>query len=71
MPYKELCCCCLVAKLCLTLCDPMDIAHPAALSLGFSRQEYWIMLPFPSPGALLYHPEIKPASPALADILYH
>ena len=24
-------------------------AHQAALSLGFSRQEYWSGLPFPSP----------------------
>ena len=31
---------CLVAKLCLTLCGPMDyIAHQASLSMGFSRQE--------------------------------
>ena len=29
---------------CLTLC----IAHQAPLSLGFSRQEYWSGLPFPS-----------------------
>ena len=32
---------------CLTLCDP--IAHQALLFLGFSRQEYWSGLPFPSP----------------------
>ena len=34
----------------------------APLSLGFSRQEYWSGLPFPSPGHLSY-PGIKPASP--------
>ena len=33
---------------CLTLCDPIDRAHRAPLSLGFSRQEYWSGLPFPS-----------------------
>ena len=26
------------------------VAHPAPLSMGFSRQEYWRGLPFPSPG---------------------
>ena len=31
---------------CLTLCDP---SYQAPLSLGFSRQEYWSGLPFPSP----------------------
>ena len=34
---------------CLTLCDPIDAAHQAPLSLGFSRQEHWSGLPFPSP----------------------
>ena len=51
---------CSVAHLCLTLCDPM-----APLSLGFSRQEYWSELPFPSPGDLPA-PEIKHYVPALA-----
>ena len=32
--------------------------------MGFSRQEYWSGLLFPSPGDLSY-PEINPASPAL------
>ena len=31
------CCCCLVAQLCLTVCDPMDLACQAPLSM----QEYW------------------------------
>ena len=31
-----------------TLCDPWTIAHQAPLSMGFSRQEYWSALPFPS-----------------------
>ena len=26
------------------------VACPAPLSMGFSRQEYWSRLPFPSPG---------------------
>ena len=34
---------------CPTLCDPMDISPPGSPSLGFSRQEHWSGLPFPSP----------------------
>ena len=33
-------------QLCAT---PQTAAHQAPLSLGFSRQEYWSGLPFPSP----------------------
>ena len=63
--------CCLVAKSCPTLCDPMDYSPPAPLSVEFSRQDYWSGLPFPSPGDLP-DPGIKPMSTALAGhILYH
>ena len=42
-----------VAHLCLTFCDPMDSSLPQSpLSMGFSRQEYWSGLSFPSPGNL-------------------
>ena len=34
---------------CPTLCDPIDGSPPGSLSLGFSRQEHWSGLPFPSP----------------------
>ena len=35
---------------CVRLCaTPETAAHPAPLSLGFSRQEHWSGLPFPSP----------------------
>ena len=34
---------------CPTLCDPIDGNHQAPPSLGFSRQEHWSGLPFPSP----------------------
>ena len=34
---------------CPTLCDPIDSSHLAPPSLGFSRQEHWSGLPFPSP----------------------
>ena len=35
---------------CPTLCDPIDGSPQAPSSLGFSRQEHWSGLPFPSPG---------------------
>ena len=34
---------------CPTLCDPIDGSPPGSPSLGFSRQEHWSGLPFPSP----------------------
>ena len=34
---------------CPTLCDPIDSSPPGSPSLGFSRQEHWSGLPFPSP----------------------
>ena len=37
-------------QFCLTLCDPMDVAWQALLSVGFSRQEYWSGLSCPPPG---------------------
>ena len=43
---------------------PWTVAHQALPSMGFSRQEYWSGLPFPSPGDLL-NPRIEPRSPAL------
>ena len=36
----------LVTQSCLTLCDPMDCAYEAPLSMEFSRQEYWSRMPF-------------------------
>ena len=51
---------------------PWTVARQAALSMGFSRQEYWSGLPCPFPGDLS-DPGIKPTSllsPALwADSL--
>ena len=47
---------------------PLTAAHQAPLSMGFSRQEYWSGLLFPSSGDLL-DPRIKPTTlvfPALA-----
>ena len=39
----------LSCQLCPTLCDPIDGSPPGPPSLGFSRQEHWSALPFPSP----------------------
>ena len=48
---------------------PWTVAHQAPPSVGFSRQEYWSALLFPSPGDLS-NPGIEPRSPALqADAL--
>ena len=48
---------------------PWTAAHQAPPPMGFSRQEYWSGLSFPSPGDLP-NPGIKPRSPALqADAL--
>ena len=53
-----------VAQLCLTLCDPMDGSLPGSAIHGFSRQEYWSGLPFPSPGDIP-NPGIEPGSATL------
>ena len=50
-----------VAQSCPTLCSSL---HQAPPSMGFSRQEYWSGLLFPSSGNLP-DPGIEPRSPAL------
>ena len=48
---------------------PWTVAYRGPLSMGFSRQEYWSGLPFPSPGDPPNR-GIKPRSPTLrADAL--
>ena len=48
---------------------PWTVAYQAPPTMGFSRQEYWSGLPFPSPGDLP-NPGIEPGSPTLeADAL--
>jgi len=48
---------------------PWTVVYQASLSMGFSRQEYWSGLPFPSPGDLP-DPGMEPGSPVLeADVL--
>ena len=57
----KVCVCVSLVQLFVTL---WTVAHQAPLSMGFSRQEYWSGLPFPSPGDLP-DPEIEPESAAL------
>ena len=49
---------------CISVTDSLRShgAHKAPLSMGFSRQEYWSGLPFPSPGGLP-NPGIELGSP--------
>ena len=59
---------CVQSRQLLQLCEPTDSIPQAALSVGFSRQEYWSGLPHWPPGNLS-NPGIKPKrlmSPALA-----
>ena len=52
----------LAQSVCTVVSDsvaPWTVAHQAPQPMGFSRQEYWGGLPFPSAGVLA-HPEIKP-----------
>ena len=59
---------CVCAQSYPTLGTLWTIARQAPLSMGFSRQEYWSGLPFPSPGDLP-DPRIEPeslVSPVLA-----
>ena len=56
----------LVAKSCPTLGTAWTVTCQAPLSIGFSRQEYWSGLPFPSPGDLPNSGiEPRSSSPAL------
>ena len=49
---------------CPTLCDPIDGTHQAPPSLGFSGQEHWSGLPFPSP---MHESEVAQSCPTLSD----
>ena len=59
-------------QLCPTCCNPMNHSLPGSSSMGFSSQQHWNGLPFPSPGDLP-NPGIKLASlasPALAGSFF-
>ena len=57
--------CCLVTKLCLTVCNPMDCSQSDSSIHVISQVEYWNGLPFAIPGDLP-NPGIESMSPALA-----
>ena len=57
-------CCSLVTKSCLIRLQSHELYSQAPLSMGFTRQESWSELPFPSPKDLP-DPGIEPASPTL------
>ena len=62
-------CVCSIAQSCPILCDPMDIACQAPLSMGFLRQKYWSGVPLPSPGDRP-KPGIELASPVAPALAY-
>ena len=65
MPYLVICAVlCLVTQLYPTLQPHGLVACQAPLSMGFSRQEHWSGLPFPSPGDLP-NPGNEPRPPTL------
>ena len=59
----------LAAKSCPTLVTPWTVTFQVPLPMGFSRQEYWSGLPFPSPGDLP-DPGIEPGLLHCRKILY-
>ena len=63
--YQFLKGCCLVAKVCLILCDPRDCNPPGFSVHGISQARILDGLPFPFPGDTP-DPGVEPASPALA-----
>ena len=63
------CCCCLVAKSCQTLCNPMNCSMPGFSVHGILQPRILSGLTFPSPGDLP-NPGIKPMSPALAGRVF-
>ena len=48
--------------------QPYELAHQTPLSMGFSRQEYWSGLPWPSPGGSSH---VSYVSCISKQVLYH
>ena len=57
-------CVCVAISRVQLFCVPWTVTWQAPLSMGFSRQEHWSGLPFPTPGHLP-NPGIQLRSPAL------
>ena len=51
-PWKPVCVCDSLLVMSDSLQPPSTVAHQAPLSIEFSMQGYWSVLPFPSPGDL-------------------
>ena len=62
---------CSIAKSSPILCNPIDLAHQAPLSMKFSRQEYGSVLPFPPPGHLPHKLTEHVCLQHCRQILYH
>ena len=65
------CCCCLITKLCLSLCDPIDCSPQGSSVHRISQARIleWVELLFPSLGDLS-NPGIKPLSLALTGSFF-
>ena len=64
------CCCYLVASVMSdSFATPCTAARQASLSMGFSRQEYWSGLPFPSPKAELSSVQFSSGHSVVSDSL--
>ena len=62
LPHEAVCLCAKSIQSCPTLCEPMRLySSLGSLCMGFSRQESWSGLPFPSQGDLL-DPGVLPRS---------
>ena len=61
-----MCVCVCVCSILSNSVTPWTAARHPPLSMGFSRQEYWSGLPFPTPGNLP-HPGIESEASALAS----
>ena len=61
----EYCCCCSVAKLCLTLCDPMDCSMPAFPALILSQEFAQTHVHWVGDAIQPSHPLLSPSPPAL------
>ena len=63
-PGKTYVCVCFSRSAVSISATPRTVTHQAPLSMEFFRQEYWSVLPFPSPGDLS-NPGTELRSPAL------
>ena len=52
-------------------CAPWTVAHQAPLSIGFSRQEYWNGLPFPSSMIRIQFSSVAQLCPTLCNPMNH